>query len=416
VRIERATLLLEQSRYEMAEKELRLALAESPNDATAHALLGLCLSYLQQYQEATQAAETAISLEPDTPFPHYILAYILCDRRQLELAEKSVMEAIRLNPYQGSYFALLARCKYNQKLWDQALLAANQGLAIEAENVECLNYRALCLSQLGRGEEALATVEGAISASPEDATSYASSGWILLSHGKSPDKALEYFREALRINPNLEWARQGVIEALKAQNPVYRMILRYFLWSSRLTQRNRWIFAVGLYFAIRLLLAGLNQAGFSQLVAVVAAVYLIFVILTWVADPLFTLLLRFNKFGRLALSKTEIQQSNWWAACFGTAIASLILWIFTNNNTALISAIAFCLLLIPSAAMFHCEAGWTRNAMRIYTGVLAILGLVSIVLSMFSKSLWLIPMIAFLVSAIASSWVATWLTGIKPKK
>ncbi|AFZ03034.1 tetratricopeptide repeat protein [Calothrix sp. PCC 6303] len=416
MRIERATLLLEQSRYEMAEKELRLALVESPSDASAHALLGLCLSYQKQYQEATQAAETAISLAPDMPFPHYILAYILCDRRQLELAEKSVMEAIRLNPYQDAYFALLARCKYNRKLWDEALLAANQGLIIDAENVECLNYRALCLSQLGRGEEALTTVEGAISISPEDATSYASSGWILLSHGKSPDKALEYFREALRLNPNLEWARQGVIEALKAQNPVYRMILRYFLWSSRLTQRNRWIFAVGLYFAIRLLLAGLNQAGFSQLVAVVAAVYLIFVILTWVADPLFTLLLRFNKFGRLALSKTEIQQSNWWAACFGVAIASLILWIYTNNTSALISAIACCLLLIPTAAMFHCEAGWTKNAMGIYTGVLVILGLITIVLSMFSKSLWLIPMVAFLVGAIASSWVATWLTGIKPKK
>jgi tetratricopeptide (TPR) repeat protein len=416
VRIERATLLLEQSRYEMAEKELRLALVESPNDATAHALLGLCLSYQQQYQEATQAAETAISLAPDMPFPHYILAYILCDRRQLELAEKSVMEAIRLNPYQDAYFALLARCKYNCKHWNEALSAANQGLAIDAENVECLNYRALCLSQLGRGEEALATVEGAISASPEDATSYASSGWILLSHGKSPDKALEYFREALRLNPNLEWARQGVIEALKAQNPVYRMILRYFLWSSRLTARNRWIFAVGLYFAIRLLLAGLNQAGFSQLVAVVAAVYLIFVILTWVADPLFTLLLRFNKFGRLALSDVEIQQSNWWGACFGVAIASLILWIYSNNTTALISAIAFCLLLIPTAAMFHCQPGWTKNAMRIYIGILVLLGLGSAVLSMFSKSLWLIPMLAFLVGAIASSWVATWLTGIKPKK
>ncbi|PAX56563.1 tetratricopeptide repeat protein [Brunnivagina elsteri] len=414
--IERATLLLEQSRYEMAEVELRKALAESPQESYTHALLGLCLNYQQRYQEATQAAETAISLTPDLPFPHYILGYILCDRNQVEAAEKSVLEAIRLNPHQASYFALLARCSYNRKLWQNTLDAAMRGLASDSEHVECLNYRALSLSQLGKGDEAIKVVENAISLSPEDASSYASSGWILLSHGKSPDTALTYFREALRLNPTMEWARQGIVEALKAKNPVYRILLRYYLWSSRLNHLTRWAFAIGLYFAVRLMLVGLYEVGLKPLVIVVAVIYLIFVILTWIADPFFTLLLRLDKFGSLALSETEIQQSNCWGACFGIALLSLGLWIFTNSISPLIGAGVFGLLLIPAAATFHCQEGWTRQAMKIYTICLAIVGNIAIILSFFSKELWIIPLAIFFPFAIISSWFATFLTGIKPKK
>lgn len=414
--IERATLLLEQSRYEMAERELRQALAQSPSEASAHALLGLCLNYQLRYTEATVAAQTAIALAPDSPFSHYILGYILCDRNNFLASEISVYDAIRLNPYQGCYFALLARCKYNQKLWLDALDAATQGLAIEPENVECLNYRALSLSQLGRGNEAIAAVQGALAMSPQDATSYASSGWIMLSHGFCPDKALEYFREALRLNPTLEWARQGIVEAMKAKNPIYRLMLRYFLWSSRLNHGTRWVFTIGLYFAVRLLIVGLHQVGFNQVVLVVAIVYLLFVILTWIADPLFTLLLRLDKFGRLALSETEIQQSNWWGVCFGIAIAYAGVWLKTSHLSALIGLIVFGLLLIPTAATFHCEQGWTRKTMTIYTVTIATFGCISVVLSLFSKTLWVIPIAFFLLGSVASSWVATLLSGIKPKK
>ncbi len=413
--IERATLLIEQSRYEMAERELRQALAQAPSDAYATALLGLCLNYQQRFKEATAAAETAISLAPDDAFSHYILSYILCERQELELAEKSVREAIRLNCYQASYFALLSRCKYNQRLWQDALGTAQNGLAIDPENVECLNYRALSLSQLGKGDQAAEAVESAIAQAPLDASCYASGGWILLSHGKSHQKALEYFREALRLNPNLEWARSGIVEALKAKNPIYRLMRSYFLWSSRLNNTTRWVFTIGLYFAIRLLLVGLHEVGLKQLVIVVAITYLLFVILTWIIDPLFTLLLRLDKFGRLALSETEIQQSNCWGACFGITILSFGVYLFTNHNSALIGAAVFGLLLIPTAATFHCEVGFPRKTMTIYTVSLAVLGSLSIILSL-ANTIWIIPMALFLLGAVASSWVATLLTAIKVKK
>ncbi len=413
VHFERATLLLEQSRYQMAEKELRQALAKYPNDAATHSLLGLCLSFQQRYQEATDSAETAITLAASSSFSHYVLGYILCERLLFAVALNSIREAIRLNPYEVSCIVLLARCKYNQRLWQEALDAATKGLEIEPANVECLNYRALSLSQLGRGEEAIATIKIAIATSPQDAVSYSSIGWILLSHGKCPQQALGYFREALRLNPTLEWARQGIVEALKAKNPIYRLMLRYFLWSSRLNNYWRWIFTISLFFAVRLLLGSLAYAGWKELVLLVLIVYLLFVILSWIADPLFTLLLRFDKFGRLALSEAEIQQSNWWGAGFLTAIISLLVCLFTQKIAALIAAIVFGLLLIPTAATFHCEQGWTRKLMAAYTIFLALLGSSALILSIFTNWLWLLPMIIFFVGAVAASWVATFLAGLK---
>src|SRR5688500_16372498 len=69
--IERGLLLYQQSRYEMAEAELRQALGVEPNDAYAHALLALCLIERKQADDATAEAQQAIHLAPDMPFAHY---------------------------------------------------------------------------------------------------------------------------------------------------------------------------------------------------------------------------------------------------------------------------------------------------------------------------------------------------------
>ena len=414
--LEKALLLFEQSRYDMAASELHSELTDNPYEARAYALLGLCLNMQQKYEQATESAKSAIALSPDLPFTHYVLGYIACDRNQFQEAESSLQEAIRLNPAESSYFALLARCKYNQKLWQNTLDAANQGLALEAENVECLNYRALALSQLGKPLEAIAIAEDAISQSPQDASDYATNGWILLNHGKDPQKALEYFQEALRLNPNFEWARQGIIEALKAKNPIYRLMLRYFAWSSRLNTRNRWIFIVGLYFAVRLILGSFASAGFTTFAGILAGIYLLLIYFSWIADPLFTLLLRLNKFGRLALSDREIKQSNWWGTCLAIALLCLVLLLFTQKVSVLIAVSVFSLLLIPLAAVFYCQDGWTRKTMAIYTISLAIIGAVSVIISFISKSLIQYPLAIFLIGTIASSWIASYLIGITPKK
>ena len=66
---QRASMLMEQARYSLAEDELRQALAQDPDDGMAHAMLALCLSYQEKFNDAQQEVETAIHLIPDQPFP-----------------------------------------------------------------------------------------------------------------------------------------------------------------------------------------------------------------------------------------------------------------------------------------------------------------------------------------------------------
>ena len=50
--LQRASLLLEQSRFDLAEKEIRRALASDPDNAMSHALLGLCLANSEKFDDA----------------------------------------------------------------------------------------------------------------------------------------------------------------------------------------------------------------------------------------------------------------------------------------------------------------------------------------------------------------------------
>src|SRR6185436_32555 len=148
-------------------------------------------------------------------------------------------EALRLDPYEPGYFAVLASLHYQQRRWKDALAAADQGLAIDPEHNTCLNLRAQALIKLGDKGAAADTIGEALARRPDDPLTHASQGWALLEKG-DPKQAMIHFREALRLKPDLEFARIGIIEAMKARNFVYRWLLAYFLWMAKLPRQVQW--------------------------------------------------------------------------------------------------------------------------------------------------------------------------------
>jgi tetratricopeptide (TPR) repeat protein len=410
---DRALVLFDQSRHELAEGELRQELAAEPENAMAHALLGLCLSERNEYQEATREAETAITLMPDLPYAHYALAVILSERDRPDEAEAAIQEAIRLSPEDADYYGLLAAIRLDQRHWQPALEAAEQGLECEPEHVGCNNYRAMALVKLGRRQEAGATIETALAHDPENALSHANQGWTLLESGNVV-KAMEHFREALRLEPGHEWARQGILEALKARHIVYRLMLWYFLWMAKLSEKAQWAVIIGGYIGYRVLgeVADARPELAPWLWPLLIA-YLVFVFLTWTAQPLFDLLLRLNRFGRLVLSREEIVASNWVGACVLAALIALGIYLAAGGLVALFSAIFLGLLIIPVAAVFHCPSGWPRQVMAIYTLLLFAAGLSAIGLIAAERVLFEVPAYGFLIGVFLSGWVANGLQMVR---
>jgi tetratricopeptide (TPR) repeat protein len=299
--VARAQLLLAQSRPADAERELLLALSAQPDDTTALALLSLSRSDQNKGPEALAAAETAIGLAPGNAYLHYVHAAALHRRDRTADARRAIEEALRLNPGEEDYFSLLASIELAARDWPAALTAAEQALALNPEHVNAANLRAVALVRLNRKEEAAATVEFALHREPDNAFSHANQGWNCLHHN-DPKKAQEHFREALRLSPGLEYARQGMIEALKARNPIYRGMLAYFLWMGR--QRGWLQAAVIVAFLVATFFLSEFTGRYPLLWIPLLGVYL-FIYLTWTSDVAFNLLLQLDRFGRHVLNRDQ---------------------------------------------------------------------------------------------------------------
>lgn len=365
--LHRGQLLIGQGRYEHAIGELRLHLSEEPNSSFAHALLGLCMIELKQYQEATAEAQQAVHLAPDYPFAHYALAKVFFDRRRFKEALEAALEAVRLDPYDADYFALVSQIHFAESRWQAALEMADEGLAVDPEHSACTNLRAMSLVKLGRKAQAGATIDAALARNPENSLTHANQGWTLLEQ-RQPAKAMEHFREALRLDPEMEWARLGIVEAMKAKNFVYRAMLGYFLWMAKLPPRVQWGVVIGGYFGMRFLDGfGDRHPEWEPWLLPVKIAYLVFAVMTWIADPVFNLLLRLNRFGRLALSREQVVASNWLGGCIFVALAMFVAYLATGNPAASWGALGFGILALPTSAVFRCQRGRPRLLMSLYT-------------------------------------------------
>ncbi len=370
----RAATLIQQSKPELAENELRQALSLDPHNDRAHALLGLCLIDRQQYAEATREAEAAVHLAPDGWFSHYVLAQVLFRRNREPDAKTAVQEAIRLHPEGSELWGLLAMIEYSMGHWADALAAAERGLQADPEDIRCANARSMALVKLGRQSEAHAALNATLSRDPDDAMSHANQGWALLEMGNIRG-AQEHFREALRLEPNMGWAQQGMLTALKARNPLYRLMLGYFLWMSKLSPSVQWGLVLGLYFGIQVLQrAARANPALQPFVLPVVVAYGAFVVVSWLADPLFNLMLRLDRFGKHVLDGDERRGANLVGSCLLGAVICLVLGLVLGSFPLIMAALGCAVMAIPCSAVFRCDAGWPRRNMALGTAGLALVG------------------------------------------
>jgi Flp pilus assembly protein TadD len=380
VSFDRGLVLFQQRRFGAAAEQFREALATNPDSAEGHSMLALCLLEQEKFAEATREARHAVELAPDHAMALSVLARVYYVRNYLKEADETVRQAIQLEPEDPHHHGLLAAIRLNAKDWTGSLGSAEDALRIDPENSEANNIRAMALVRLGRRDEAGMTIGATLAREPEDALTHANQGWALL-HANEPKKAMEHFREALRLDPEMDWARQGIVEALKAKNPVYRLMLMYFLWMSRLSAGAQWGLIVGGWLGSRFLRTlARNNPEFGPFVWPIIVLYVVFVVLCWTAAPLFNLLLRLNKFGRLVLSDEERVASNWFGGTILLAVALLVAGGVLVQLKIVITGFIAALMIIPVAGIYQCPKGWPRNVMGGYTVALAGLGLLTVVL------------------------------------
>jgi tetratricopeptide (TPR) repeat protein len=313
-------------RYAEAEATLRKFLARDPQNALGHyylsaALLAQSDDKSEKIDEGLKEAKKTISLRPDWEGGYFLLAWAHLCRRKPGEALDAAHQGLRIDPEGAWGYSLSAQAHAIRREWPKMLQAAQTGLKHSPDHTKLLNLQAEALIMLDRKDEARLAVEMALRSDPSSSYAHCNRGWLALFDGK-PAEALPHFREAMRLDPASESARQGLLQSLHARNPLYRLMLAYFLWTSRLTHSEAW--------ASIFILSGINRAlriaarAFPPLLIILAPyfiLYMLFSFFTWVSEPLFNLLLRLSPTGRLILSKDESASA---AGCGFTGMLFLI--------------------------------------------------------------------------------------------
>ncbi len=323
---EHGRLLVEQRRPDLAEEHLRRALSEDPEDVASLVRLAACHLDLGKPEDALTESEHAVGLAPDWDVAHRLLAHALLANGRAGPAEASAREAVGLDPESAANHAVLAHTFMARRQWEAGRDAAERGLELDPEDDECANLRAMCLIQLGRGQEADLALDATLSRDPENPDTHRNLGWAALHRGDAHE-AIVHYREALRLDPTDEASREGLVEALHARNVVYRVFLRGALLLTRVPPRTAWMIMIGTVVARN----GLRRVAESQpaLAPVMWTLYgalVAFVLMSWVAAPVFDLVLRFDRDGRHALSPAQLVRTHWLLGMLGAILVGGVLW------------------------------------------------------------------------------------------
>jgi tetratricopeptide (TPR) repeat protein len=294
----RGLQLKELGRYADAESAFKEALSQEPNDAFAlHQLAGCQWQIPGRHKDALETINQAISVEPNEAEHHVLRAFILCVLDRPKEALAAVRAALEIDPNDTGAFAAEAQAHLQMQNWPRAEEAARQSLALDADNSVAANQLAQALRLQNKQAETDAHLAGMLARDPDDAFTHANAGWSALQRGERL-AAETHFREALRIDPDFDYAREGLLTSFRARSPLYRMYLRYTFAMQRLSSGARWAVILGLYFASRV--ASSMPGGI-----VVVALYFLFVLWVWVARPVGNFLLLFDSFAKYALRPRE---------------------------------------------------------------------------------------------------------------
>lgn len=410
--LDQARLLLDQGRPKDAEIKIKQFLQQEPDNDYALSLLTRCLYDRKQFDDGIAVIRNAISLAPEESFYYYLKGFGHYQKDDSVAAIDNLHKAIQLNPYHAEYYGLLAFILLGTKNFNEALGKANEGLAIEADNITCLNARAMALNKLKKTDEAIATMQNALAQDPDSEFTHTTIGWNLLERGKHQEAA-KHFRESLRINPVSQNAQGGLKEALKSKVPPYKWLLQYSFWINNKGKKLKRAMPILLLIVFRVLITLFRQSDATMGLAYVAGgIYLLFVIGSWTMNSIANFFLLFHPDGKYALSGTEKWSAITVVTAMLTGFAILSLALFTgvgkgtayDEDTILAAGLVCLSLALPLGEMDYPIRFKMANKRNRFSFLLVITGLFSLLAVLFFPAQALLLVLLYGVGFLLYNW------------
>ena len=371
---DRALVLFGLGDYSRAKAELIKYLSIDPQDALAHSLIALCFSNLADDKNAISYAKEALQHDAASDYSHYALAYCLYSAGMNHKALTSIDEAIKLSPEDAEYWALksditlaMSHAGITAK---QALEFADSGLTFDPASQHCHSARARALFALKRTAEAKVELERSLQQSPLSDDLHTLRAWTLM-EGGNIEKAKSAYEEALRLNPNSESARLGLLSSLRGKHILYRLLLKLMAPSGQVKVST--IIAIVLLFYSIGAMAKIQTPFFQQLSLALAAPALFGALflcgLLFTGNSIFNFVVMLDKSSRVHLTSSEKHSAVLTCACLFSASTMVIYAMLTGHILWYFSAGMTAILVFPVHLVYWFEPGRTRNFMYAYLTV-----------------------------------------------
>jgi len=400
--IERVLEYLADGQQAEALEQLDRLIREEPYHATAHALRALVYANQNRLDLAAHDAHTAKQLAPHHPFILYAAGAVALQQGAVLEAIGAAQEAQQLDPTYLTAVLLEARARAAAGQWTRVTALADRVLEQEPENEEAAVLAALARDVERDGllnDEAWKSLAGRFPLNP---VARAGSGWTRMHAGQIRAARAE-FEQALALDPSLLWAKQGLVLALKARDPVYALLLRFFLWFSRLPTRSRTYVLIGGLVAYNFLRRTARaQPELKPFITPLLIAYAGFVVLSWLADPLLNLLLMARPEGRRLLTSDQKRGALLVGGCL--TITALLAGIaaFSPWKSAGMSAFGVGFTSLAVTAAYN-RKGRKRTQLQVLAGVAFCSSLAAGILP---QQLAVLAIVIAILSIVLGTWMS----------
>lgn len=214
--------------YAAAIDAFRKAIALGPDAkslARAYKFLGVTFNQADQYDDAIQALQESLKLEPNSEDAHFGLGWTYFKAKQYPNALQALKEAVRLKPDDPKTHHWIGEVYFHGMDQPEAALAAyRESLRLRPDEARTLNQMGLVHSGLEQFPEAEAAFKRAIDLRPDVALYHSNLGLLYVRMGNK-EEALQVHHTLQRIESALAQELQQEIDGIFANNGTPRELI-----------------------------------------------------------------------------------------------------------------------------------------------------------------------------------------------
>ena len=183
-------------------------LRTDPQSVNAHYNLGYGLAQLGRHQEAVQAYERALEIEPDYGYAHNNLGNALTRVGKREEAIGHFRKALELDPSYAQAHHNLANVLVEENRRDEAMEHLREAVRLRPDFAEAQMNLGNLLTEKGNAAEAVTHYRSALKLKPGFAEAHNNLANALVALGRLRE-AISHYSEALRLRPDYPEARRN---------------------------------------------------------------------------------------------------------------------------------------------------------------------------------------------------------------